>query len=234
MPTAGTCSFSVHLNGEDASTGLTYGSRRAAPEPHPFHGNPRTEETGEHPAARLPCPSRRGRRGRKRRPAACGLWCGERGGHPASRRRCAAASRAVRHHRRRRRHLAGSRHEGLDRRLQSANPDATVNYDPTGSGARPRAVPGRRCRVRRLRLRARRRGARRRARSAAAAGTSSRCRCTSARSPWPSTSRASRPCSWRRRRSRRSSTGKITTWNDPAIAARRTRASSCRPRRSRR
>ena len=81
--------------------------------------------------------------------------------------------------------------EAWRRRLPEREPRRQRQLRPVGSGGGRKRLPRRLGPVRRLGRRAGRGGARRRPRSAAPAARASTCRSTSARSPSPSTSRAS-------------------------------------------
>ena len=95
----------------------------------------------------------------------------------------------------------------------------TLSYNPTGSGAGVTQFIAKQVDFAGLRLGAQGRSGRQGRRRAAAATRRGTCRWCSARSRWPTTSRASTsssstPTCWPR-----SSPGQITKWNDPAIAA---------------
>ena len=131
------------------STGLTYRSRRAAPEPHArCTGTHVRRNTSEHPAARLPCPTRRCRHrdhGGALLLAGCGA-ANEAAAPPAPGGGAPAAGDRLRHDRRRRRHLAAGGDGGLDRRLPERQPRRHRQLRPSGSGAgRTQFIGGRRC-----------------------------------------------------------------------------------------
>ena len=169
---------------------------------------------------------------RQRCPAPRGLRCGQRNRPRGGIRfRPVAAPRGLRNDLRCRRQHPAGRHPGVGRGLPEDQPRRHHQLRPQRLGRRAHPVHRGRRRLRRQRrLPQGRRG--HQGRSRAAAATSSRCRSTSRRSRSSTTCQGVTTCSSRRPRSPKIFAGKITTWNDPAIAADNPGVNAARHRRS--
>ena len=145
------CSSSVHLDGDRRPPGApTFRIKRSSPAPRDSEVRwSRRNLQREEPAARRPCPSRRGRRRRRRAPR--GLRCGQRVRSCRWRRTERRRHRTERHDLRCRRELPAGRHAGLDRRLHGREPRRDRQLRPRRLRRGPHPVPLRRRRVRRQR-----------------------------------------------------------------------------------